>query len=103
MQIAKYTAGITGMFTAPEVIAVFSAAIVTPIIAPYVQQWVAKIPFLQDHLTIATLLFAAVIFIIANRVNHGMVRAIMVGVAGAFLLIGLAPFITPYLKSTVVP
>lgn len=102
MQLPKLT-GIFGSLKAPEVVAVFTAAIVTPIIYPYVTKWIANIPFLAGHTTIAAVLVAILLFVISTKVGNGPLRSVIVGLAGAFVLIGFAPFIQKYLPQTVVP
>lgn len=101
MQLPKI-GGALGEIKSPEAIAVFTAAILTPIIFPYVTQLLAKIPVLNSHVTTSMLLFALVTFLIASRLK-GTARAICIGVAGSFVLIGLGPWIQKYLPNTVVP
>jgi len=101
MQLPKL-GGALGQVTSPEAIAVFTAAILTPIVYPYISKAVANIPFLSDHLTTAMILFAVLALMIASRLKD-KARAIAIGLAGAFVLIGLAPFIQKYLPNAVIP
>ena len=79
--------------TSPEIVAVAAAIIITPLIQGAVQNFIDSVPFLQDHITIALILAAFVIFIIAAKVG-GIFRAVLIGIAGGLLITAIEPFIT---------
>jgi|APSaa5957512535_1039671.scaffolds.fasta_scaffold02589_16 hypothetical protein len=84
------------MAKSPEVVAVVSAAIVAPIVAKPINNLLEKIPFIGKFKTAGLLIVAVVIFAIASKVKGHMVRAVLIGVAGAQLLIAVTPFISRF-------
>ena len=84
------------MAKSPEVIAVVSAAVVAPIVAKPINNLLEKIPFIGKYKTAGLLLVAVVIFAIASKVKGHMVRAVLIEIAGANLLIAVTPFISKF-------
>lgn len=102
MAIAKLstiTEGFGKMLSSPEVVAVSAAAFLTPLVSPWIKTFVGKIPFLGKHFTIAMFVVALVLFLIAGKISNVMVRAALIGLAGAFFIIALSPVTGKYLKS----
>ena len=81
------------MAKSPEVIAIVSATLVAPVVARPINNLLSKIPFIGKHKTIGLILIGVVIFAIASKVKGSTVRAILIGVAGAQLLIAIVPFV----------
>ncbi len=73
------------------IIAVLSATIVSPFIVPKVNSLMDTVPILRDHKSIASFISALVIFGIAASFKQPMVRAVVIGVAGAFVLSAIMP------------
>jgi ABC-type Fe3+-siderophore transport system permease subunit len=90
------TSTIKEMFKSPEIIAVGSAAVLAPLLSNSVYGFLAKIPFLKDHKTIATFVFAVIAFAIAVRFK-GVMRAILIGVAGSFFITAIVPLVSSYI------
>ena len=73
------------------IIAVLSASIVAPFVVPQINKMLDSVPILKDHKSIASFASGMVIFGIAPMFNIPVVRAIVIGVAGAFILSALLP------------
>ena len=73
------------------IIAVLSASIVAPLIVPKVNSLMDTVPVLRDHKSIAAFVSGLVIFGLAASFKQPMIRAIVIGVAGAFVLTALLP------------
>ena len=79
--------------SSPEIVAVAAAIIITPLIQGAVENLIGSVPFLKDHITIALILSAFVVFIIAAKVG-GIFRAVLIGIAGGLLITAIEPFIS---------
>ncbi len=73
------------------IIAVLSASIVAPLVVPKVNSLMDTVPVLRDHKSIAAFVSGLVIFGLAASFKQPMIRAIVIGVAGAFVLTALLP------------
>ncbi len=91
--------GIMAIFKSPEVIAVGSAILLAPFIAPKVADFLDNYPLIKDHLTIAMIVVSILILLVTLKMKAGVLRAVVIGVSGAMLFIGLYPWI----KTNVLP
>ena len=73
------------------IIAVLSASIVAPFIVPKINSLMDTVPLLRDHKSIAAFVSGLVIFGIAAKMRTPMLRAVIIGVAGAFVLTSILP------------
>ena len=73
------------------IIAVLSASIVAPLVVPKVNSLMDTVPVLRDHKSIAAFVSGLVIFGLAASFKQPMIRAIVIGIAGAFVLTALLP------------
>ena len=73
------------------IIAVMSASIVAPFVVPKINSLMDTVPILRDHKSIAAFVSGLVIFGISKSVKQPMIRAVVIGVAGAFVLSALLP------------
>jgi hypothetical protein len=97
--IPKINAGtVTALVKDPCVLAVISASLIAPILQKYQTMLIDKIPFLKDHKNIAFGVFAVVIFAGASK-TKGVLRAVLIGVAGANVLLSIAPLISKILPT----
>ena len=58
---------------------------------PKVNSLMDTVPILRDHKSIAAFVSGLVIFGISKSVKQPMIRAVVIGVAGAFVLSALLP------------
>ena len=73
------------------IIAVMSASIVAPFVVPKINSLLDSVPILKDHKSLASFGAGMAIFTIAPMFKMPVVRAIVIGVAGAFILSALLP------------
>ena len=73
------------------IIAVLSASIVAPFVVPKINSLMDTVPLLRDHKSIAAFVSGLVIFGIAAKMRTPMLRAVIIGVAGAFVLTSILP------------
>ena len=77
----------------PEVVAVGSAAILAPFAQPFIEEQIRKLPFARDHITAAMIIISIIILLIATKMKAGVLRGIVIGIAGANFFIGIVPFV----------
>lgn len=94
LSIGKATASLGQLVKSPEVIAIASASLLTPFLQPMIDGLIAKIPFLRDHRTVALIVIAVIVFMIAAKAKAGgVIRAIIIGVAGSMFLLAVIPVV----------
>ena len=86
------------MVKSPEVVAVASSVFITPLIQPFINRFIQRIPFLRNHATVALVLVGLVIFLIASRIKSGLLRAVAIGVAGSLFILGIAPVVNQFVR-----
>ena len=97
MPTDSYARGFTkqakGVLQNEAIIAVMSASIVSPFIIPKINLMMESVPILKDHKSIAEFIAGMAIFSIAGTLfpRNPIPRAIVIGVAGAFILSAFLP------------
>ena len=77
------------------IIAVLSASLVAPFIVPRIDAVVDSVPILRDHKSLSSLVAGMVVFGIAKGVRMpSILKAVVIGVAGAFILTAVLPLYT---------
>ena len=89
--IGSTKAKATAVLKNEAIIAVLSASIVAPFVVPKINSLMDTVPILRDHKSIAAFVSGMVIFGIASKVKSSVPRAVVIGVAGAFVLSALLP------------
>ena len=84
---------VKSVLTSPEVIAVGSAAILAPLLQPFIEEQIRKLPFARDHITAAMIIISIVILLIVTKMKAGVLRGLAIGIAGANFFIGIVPFV----------
>ena len=82
--------GFMDFLTSKEAIAVASAIIVTPFIAGYILPLVSRLPVIGGYGTVALLVAALIVFIIAKWVGMGLLRSILLGACAGMVINALA-------------
>ena len=88
------------------IIAVLSASIVAPFIIPKINSLMSEVMILKDHQSIASFIAGLAIFSIAGTIfkSNAIGRAVVIGIAGAFILSALLPLYTSLTsKSSTMP
>lgn len=81
--------GVKNAVMSEPVLAVGAALLFGTVAAGFITNLVLKIPFLNEHITIALVALSVVILIVALKMKSGTFRAIVIGLAGGSLFIGL--------------
>jgi len=86
---------VKGVVFDEAIIAVLSASLIAPFILPRINGVLDSVPILRDHKSLASLLAGMIIFGIANGVRMpSILKAVTIGVAGAFILVAVIPLYT---------
>jgi len=86
---------IKGVFFDEAIIAVLSASLIAPFFVPRINNVLDSIPILRDHKSLASLVAGMVVFGIAKGVTMpSILKAVVIGVAGAFILTAVLPLYT---------
>lgn len=96
--ISTATKTIGAMAKSPEVIAIATSVFLVPMVQPFVDSIIAKIPFLNKHRTLALMVVGIVIFFIASKVKSQIFRAVIIGIAGSLFILGLSPIINQFVR-----
>ena len=84
-----------GIFFDEAIIAVLSASLIAPFFVPRINNVLDSIPILRDHKSLASLVAGMVVFGIAKGVTMpSILKAVVIGVAGAFILTAVLPLYT---------
>ena len=86
---------VTGVVTDRAIIAVLSASLIAPFIVPRINSVLDSVVFLRDHKSLASLVAGVIIFGVASMPKiPSFLSAIIIGVAGAFILTAVLPLYT---------
>ena len=70
-------------------VAVGTAVLFGAIAAAHLTGLIQKLPFLKEHITTGLMIISFIIVIVATRFKSGVLRAVMIGLAGGSFFIGL--------------
>ena len=86
---------ITSVVLDPAIIAVMSASLIAPFFVPRINNVLDSVPILRDHKSLASLIAGMVVFGVAKMPKiPTILSAVIVGVAGAFILTAVLPLYT---------
>ena len=92
---SKPLKAVKGAVLDESVIAVMSASLIAPFFVPRINSVLDSVPILRDHKSLSSLLAGMVVFGIAKGVKMpSILRAVVIGVAGAFILTAVLPLYT---------
>ena len=95
MVAQRVMAKLQGAFLNESVIAVMSASLIAPFFVPRINNVLDSVPVLRDHKSLSSLFAGMVVFGIAKGVRMpSILKAITIGVAGAFILTAILPLYT---------
>ncbi len=85
-----------GVLKNEAIIAVMSASIVAPFVVPKINSLLQSVPILREHGSIASFVTGLAIFSVAGTIfrTNPIGRAVVIGIAGAFILAALLPLYT---------
>jgi len=77
------------------ILAVLASSILSPMLVPTITNYINKLPFVAAHVTIAAAIPAVILFKIGINAQNRTIGALILGVAGSFVLTATLPFIAP--------
>ena len=93
--ISKSGGALKGVIFDEAIIAVMSASLIAPFFVPRINNVLDSVPILRDHKSVASLIAGIVVFGIAKMPKiPNIISAVIVGVAGAFILTAVLPLYT---------
>ena len=93
--VTKLATNIKGVVFDEAIIAVMSASLIAPFFVPRINNVLDSVPILRDHKSIASLIAGMVTFGIAKGVRMpSVLKAITIGIAGAWILTAVLPLYT---------
>ena len=95
LNVKGIPASIKGAFLDESVIAVMSASLIAPFFVPRINNVLDSVPVLRDHKSLASLVAGMVVFGIAKGIKMpSVLKAVVIGIAGAFILTAVLPLYT---------
>ena len=86
---------ISGVVLDPAIIAVMSASLIAPFFVPRINGVLDSVPILRDHKSLASLIAGIIVFGVAKMPRiPTFLSAVIVGIAGAFVLTAVLPLYT---------
>ena len=77
------------------IIAVMSASLIAPFFVPRINSVMDSIPLMRQHKSLSAIIAGVVTFAFAKGIKMpNIIRAVIIGVAGAFILTGVLPLYT---------
>ena len=93
--VTSVAKNIKGVVFDEAIIAVLSASLIAPFFVPRINNVLDSVPILRDHKSLASLVAGMVVFGIAKGVRMpSILKAVVIGVAGAFILTAVLPLYT---------
>ena len=84
-----------GIFFDEAIIAVMSASLIAPFFVPRINNVLDSVPILRDHKSLSSLVAGMVVFGISKGIKMpSILKAVIIGVAGAFILTAVLPLYT---------
>ena len=93
--VTKLATNIKGVVFDEAIIACMSMSLIAPFFVPRINNVLDSVPILRDHKSIASLIAGMVTFGIAKGVRMpSVLKAITIGIAGAWILTAVLPLYT---------
>ena len=95
LNVQGISGSIKGAFLDESVIAVMSASLIAPFFVPRINNVLDSVPILRDHKSLASLVAGMIVFGIAKGIKMpSVLKAVVIGIAGAFILTAVLPLYT---------
>ena len=93
--VTNVAKNIKGVVFDEAIIAVMSASLIAPFFVPRINNVLDSVPILRDHKSLASMIAGLVVFGIAGSVKGiPLLKGVIIGVAGAFILTAVLPLYT---------
>ena len=80
------------------ILAVLASSILSPMLVPTITNYINKLPYVATHVTIAAAIPAILLFRIGISMQNRTIGALILGVAGSFVLTAVLPFVAPLIQ-----
>ena len=88
----------TNIIRNEAILAVISASILSPILVPKISEDVQRLPpMISGHASLAAAIPAILLFRIGISMGNRVIGALLLGVAGSFVLTAIMPVVSPLL------
>tara|TARA_Y100000310_G_scaffold191476_1_gene191458 strand:- start:109 stop:420 length:312 start_codon:yes stop_codon:yes gene_type:complete len=85
---------IKGVVLDPSIIAVMSASLIAPFFVPRINSVMDSVPVMRDHKSLSALIAGVIVFSISHIPRNKFIQAVIIGIAGAFILTAVLPLYT---------
>ena len=93
--VTNVAKNIKGVVFDEAIIAVMSASLIAPFFVPRINNVLDSVPILRDHKSLASMVAGLIVFGIAGSIkNIPLLKGVIIGIAGAFLLTAVLPLYT---------
>jgi len=93
--VTKMVKNVKGVVFDEAIIAVMSASLIAPFFVPRINNVLDSVPILRDHKSLASLIAGMITFGIAKGVRMpSILKAVIIGIAGAWILTAVLPLYT---------
>ena len=93
--VTNVAKNVKGVVFDEAIIAVMSASLNAPFIVPRINNVMDSVPVMREHKSLSSLIAGMVVFGIAKGVRMpSILKAVVIGVAGAFILTAVLPLYT---------
>ena len=93
--VTKLATNIKGVVFDEAIIACMSMSLIAPFFVPRINSVLDSVPFLRDHKSLSSIVAGIVVFGVAKTPRiPSLVSAVIVGIAGVFILAGILPLYT---------
>ena len=93
--VTNVAKNVKGVVFDEAIIAVMSASLIAPFFVPRINNVMDSVPVMREHNSLSSLIAGMVVFGIAKGVRMpSILKAVVIGVAGAFILTAVLPLYT---------
>ena len=93
--VTKLATNIKGVVFDEAIIACMSMSLIAPFFVPRINSVLDSVPFLRDHKSLSSIVAGIVVFGVAKTPRiPNIISAVIVGIAGVFILAGILPLYT---------
>ena len=93
--VTSVAKNIKGVVFDEAIIAVMSASLIAPFFVPRINNVLDSVPILRDHKSLASMIAGLIVFGVAGSLKGiPLLKGVIIGIAGAFLLTAVLPLYT---------
>ena len=71
-----------------------SASLIAPFFVPRINSVMDSVPVMRDHKSLSALIAGVIVFSISHIPKNKFIQAVIIGIAGAFILTAVLPLYT---------